>query len=128
MNRREFLLAAAVLALPFPALAPVPPEWTPAQSHAARRFVELQGGRIAYVERGAGPAAIFRHGYPLNGFQWRGPMARLSDLRRCIAPDLMGLGYSEIPAGTSLSPIAQCDMIVAVFSLTNVARPPTNSA
>ena len=74
MSRGEFLLAGAVLALPFSALAAVPAEWTPAQFHAARRFVELQVGRIAYVERGAGPAAIFLHGYPLNGFQWRGPM------------------------------------------------------
>jgi haloalkane dehalogenase len=99
MNRREFLVAGAVLALSFPALAAGPAEWTSAQFHAARRFVELPVGRIAYVERGAGPAAIFLHGYPLNGFQWRGSMARLSDVRRCIAPELMGLGYSEIPAG-----------------------------
>jgi haloalkane dehalogenase len=103
LDLSAFGLKISLLALPFPALAAVPAEWTPAQFHAARRFVKLPVGRIAYVERGAGPAAIFLHGYPLNGFQWRGPMARLSDLRRCIAPDLMGLGYSEIPAGTSLS-------------------------
>jgi haloalkane dehalogenase len=120
MSTREFLLAGAVLALPFPALAAVA-EWAPAQFHAARRFVELPVGRIAYVERGAGPAAIFLHGYPLNGFQWRGPMARLSDLRRCIAPDLMGLGYSEILTGTSLSPVAQCDMIVAFMERLGIA-------
>jgi haloalkane dehalogenase len=99
MNRCGFLLAASVLALPFSALAAVPAEWTPAQFHAARRFVELPVGRIAYVERGAGPAAIFLHGYPLNGFQWRGPMARLSDLRRCIALDLMGLAIARSRPG-----------------------------
>jgi haloalkane dehalogenase len=121
MKRREFLVAGAVLALSFPALAAGPAEWTSAQFHAARRFVELPVGRIAYVERGAGPAAIFLHGYPLNGFQWRGSMARLSDVRRCIAPDLMGLGYSEIPAGTSLSPVAQCDMIVAFMDRLGIA-------
>lgn len=121
MNRRELILGGAALALPLPVKAAMPDEWTPAQFHAARRFVDLPVGRIAYVERGSGPAAIFLHGYPLNGFQWRGAMARLSFQRRCIAPDLMGLGYSEIPAGTALSPRAQSEMIVAVMDRLGIA-------
>jgi haloalkane dehalogenase len=36
-----------------------------------RRFVDTEFGRIAYVERGKGPAALFVHGALLNGFQWR---------------------------------------------------------
>lgn len=113
MNRRELFVAGAVLALPFPTIAAAPAEWTPAQFHAARRFAELSVGRIAYVERGNGPVAIFLHGYPLNGFQWRGIMARLAAHRRCVAPDLMGLGHTEVPADQDLSPVAQADMIVA---------------
>jgi pimeloyl-ACP methyl ester carboxylesterase len=92
-----------------------PAEWTPDQFHAARRFVDLDVGRIAYVERGRGPGAIFLHGYPLNGFQWRGAMARLADRRRCIAIDLMGLGYSDVAQGADLSPLAQAAMVVAVM-------------
>jgi haloalkane dehalogenase len=83
--------------------------------HAARRFVETPYGRIAYVERGEGPAALFLHGYPLNGFQWRGALTRLMDDRRCIAPDFMGLGYTETPADQSLAPQAQADMLVALL-------------
>jgi haloalkane dehalogenase len=117
MNRRDLMIAGAALALPLPAVAraAASAEWTPARFHAARRFADLPVGRIAYVERGRGPAAIFLHGYPLNGFHWRGAMARLADRRRCVAPDLMGLGYSQIPEGTSLSPVAQADMIVALM-------------
>jgi pimeloyl-ACP methyl ester carboxylesterase len=122
MNRRELLIAGAALALPFPAFGAAPVEWTPAQFHAARSFVTLPVGRIAYVERGSGPAAIFLHGYPLNGFQWRGQLARLADRRRCIGPDLMGLGYSEIPAGISLSPVAQSEMIVAFMDKLGIAE------
>src|SRR5687767_2061062 len=123
MNRRELMLAGAALAMLFPAVAAIaaPAEWTVAQFHAARRFVALSVGRIAYVERGSGPAAIFLHGYPLNGFQWRGPMARLSAHRRCVAPDFLGLGYSEIPAGISLSPIAQSQMIIAFMDTLGIA-------
>lgn len=83
--------------------------------HASRRFARTAFGRIAYVERGAGPAALFLHGLPLNGFQWRGALERLSLYRRCIAPDSMGLGYSEIPEGQDLAPEAQAGMIVALL-------------
>lgn len=81
--------------------------------HAMRRFARTPFGRIAYVERGEGPAALFIHGLPLNGYQWRGALERLAPLRRCIAPDSMGLGYSEIPEGQDLSPGAQVEMLAA---------------
>ena len=62
---------------------------------------------------GSGPVALFIHGFPLSGFQWRGALERLADIRRCIAPDLMGLGSSEVADGQDLSPGAQADMLVA---------------
>jgi len=80
---------------------------------AMRRFADLRFGRIAYVERGSGQAALFLHGAPLNGFQWRGAIERLSPQRRCIAPDFMGLGYSEIPEHQSLAADAQVSMLAA---------------
>jgi haloalkane dehalogenase len=49
-----------------------PPQLHAAAFHTSRRFASTVYGRIAYVERGRGPAALFVHGYPLNGFQWRG--------------------------------------------------------
>ena len=81
------------------------------QFHASRKFADLAAGRIAYVERGSGGAALFLHGYPLNGYQWRGALSRLSRWRRCIAPDLLGLGYTEVPEGADLSPGAQTQML-----------------
>ena len=84
--------------------------------HAMRRFAHTRFGRIAYVERGEGPAALFLHGLPLNGFQWRGALERLASHRRCIAPDSMGLGYSEIPAGQDLAPEAQAAMFAAFLN------------
>ena len=43
-----------------------------------RRFVNTPSGRISYVERGAGPAALFVHGVMLNGY---GPFEAAVDLR-----------------------------------------------
>src|SRR5688572_7413848 len=83
--------------------------------HAMRRFAQTRFGRIAYIERGEGSAALFIHGLPLNGYQWRGALERLAAVRRCIAPDFMGLGYSEIPEGQDLSPGSQVEMLAELL-------------
>jgi pimeloyl-ACP methyl ester carboxylesterase len=79
--------------------------------HASRRFVDLPCGRIAYVEQGQGPAVVFLHGVPLNGYHWRHIMAGLSDMRRCIALDLMGLGYTEVAPEQDVTFTAQARML-----------------
>jgi haloalkane dehalogenase len=89
--------------------------------HASRRFAETGFGRIAYIERGTGPrAALFLHGFPLSGFQWRGALERLSPYRRCIAADFMGLGFTEVPPGQSLEPAAQAQMLASVLDALSV--------
>jgi pimeloyl-ACP methyl ester carboxylesterase len=80
--------------------------------HQQRRFAATPSGRIAYVERGNGPPALFLHGVPLNGFHWRHLLDRLADLRRCIAVDLLGLGHTETSHEQDLSFAAQAEMIV----------------
>lgn len=83
--------------------------------HAARRFAKTPFGNIAYVERGTGPVALFLHGFPLNGFQWRGALERLSPYRRCIAPDFMAMGYTEVAEGQDVDPDAQVAMLVSLL-------------
>jgi len=82
---------------------------------AAQRFAELPQGRIAYIDRGDGPAALFLHGFPLSSFQWRGAIDRLQSVRRCIAADFMGLGFTEPAAGQSLGAVAQAEMLAALL-------------
>jgi pimeloyl-ACP methyl ester carboxylesterase len=86
-----------------------------ADFHHSRRFAEVGSGRIAYVEQGAGPATLFVHGVPLNGFHWRHVIDRVKHRRRCIAIDLMGLGYSEIGPSQDVSFTAQARMIAEVL-------------
>jgi len=89
--------------------------------HAMRQFAELRFGRVAYVERGSGRTALFLHGFPLNGFQWRGALERLSPYRRCIAADFMGLGYSEIPDGQDLAPGQQVEMLTSLLDRLSIS-------
>ncbi|MGC1550482.1 MAG: alpha/beta hydrolase [Rhodanobacter sp.] len=89
---------------------------------ATRRFADIPFGKIAYVERGSGEAALFLHGAPLNSFQWRGALDRLSAYRRCIAPDFMGLGYSQIPEHQSLAPAAQTAMLATLLDTLAISK------
>jgi pimeloyl-ACP methyl ester carboxylesterase len=60
------------------------------------RSIETASGRISYAETGAGPVALFVHGVLLNKHLWRHQLAGLSDIRRCIAVDLLAHGDTEI--------------------------------
>ncbi|MGO4702011.1 alpha/beta fold hydrolase [Dyella sp. 2RAB6] len=124
MQRRQFLqYSLAALAAGAGLIAPVRARGLPGETHATdaatframRRYADLPFGRIAYADRGHGKAALFLHGAPLNSYQWRGAIDRLATHRRCIAPDFMGLGYSDIPAGQSLAAAAQAAMLAALL-------------
>ena len=90
--------------------------------HASRRFADVKSGRIAYFEKGRGPAALFVHGVPLNGYHWRHVIDRVQHRRRCIAIDLMGLGYSEIAPSQDVSFTAQARMIAEVLDATGIEQ------
>ena len=85
-----------------------------------RKYAETRFGRIAYVEKGQGQAALFLHGFPLNSFQWRDVIDRLADQRRCIAPDFLGLGYTEVAKGQSMAPSAQAEMLASLLDRLSV--------
>ncbi len=92
------------------------------QFQQARQFALTRFGRIAYIERGAGPVALFLHGYPLNGFHWRGVIEDLAASRRCIAPDMMGLGHTEVAADQDLSFEQQARMVASFLDALAIAQ------
>ena len=90
--------------------------------HANRRFADVKSGRIAYFEKGQGPAALFVHGVPLNGYHWRHVIDRVQHRRRCVAIDLMGLGYTEIGPSQDVSFTAQARMIAEVMDALGIEK------
>jgi pimeloyl-ACP methyl ester carboxylesterase len=90
--------------------------------HASRRFADVRSGRIAYFERGQGPVALFIHGVPINGYHWRHVIDRTKHRRRCVAIDLMGLGYSEIDPTQDVSFTAQAQMIAEVLDTLGIDK------
>jgi pimeloyl-ACP methyl ester carboxylesterase len=83
---------------------------------ARRRFIDTSAGRIASYEIGEGPTALFIHGYPLTAYHWRKQMSALCDIRRCVAVDLLGLGYTEPAEGVPITYTRQAEMIAEVVA------------
>ena len=77
----------------------------------SEEFVRTPSGTIAYAEQGQGPVALFVHGVLLNKHLWRHQLAHLSDIRRCIAPDLLAHGGTEAAQGGDLSVTANAQML-----------------
>lgn len=123
VGRREVIVAAGAAllaaAVARPALGKSSPQLPSSDAEEAQRYAQQRKyastryGRIAYVERGHGAVALLLHGFPLNGFQWRGVIPRLCTQRRCVAPDFMGLGFTQVNKGQSVSPGAQAEMLAA---------------
>lgn len=86
-----------------------------------RQFLTTDYGRIAYVESGKGQPLLLLHGFPLNSFQWRGVIPRLSGHRRCIAPDFLGLGNTETSPAQSVAPDSQASMILQFLDRLSIA-------
>src|SRR6202042_2577098 len=82
--------------------------------------VETPSGRISYASAGSGPAALFVHGVVLNKHLWRHQLAELSDLRRCIAVDLLAHGDTEIAPDQDVSVTANAKMLREVLDVLKI--------
>ena len=85
------------------------------QTELTIRSIETASGRISYAETGSGPVALFVHGVVLNKHLWRHQLAGLSDIRRCIAVDLMAHGDTEIEPTQDVSVTANANMLREVL-------------
>src|SRR5258708_29550859 len=63
----------------------------------ASRTAVVDGITLHYLTAGHGPAAILIHGYAETSRMWRPLMPLLAQKFPVIAPDLPGIGDSEIP-------------------------------
>jgi haloalkane dehalogenase len=63
------------------------------------RWFDSKQGRVHYIDEGSGPPILLCHGNPTWSFLYREIIIRLRDNFRCIAPDYLGFGLSDRPAG-----------------------------
>jgi pimeloyl-ACP methyl ester carboxylesterase len=68
--------------------------------------LEVEGGRLHYVDEGEGPPVVLVHGTPVWSFVYRRLIADLSTTHRVVAPDHLGFGLSDKPADADYRPAA----------------------
>jgi haloalkane dehalogenase len=64
-------------------------------SEPEKKFINVRGKKMSYVEMGEGDPIVFQHGNPTSSYLWRNVMPHLADQGRCIAVDLIGMGDSD---------------------------------
>ncbi|MGN7823137.1 haloalkane dehalogenase [Chitinophaga sp. 22536] len=62
---------------------------------AEKKFIDIKGRRMAYIDEGEGDPIVFQHGNPTSSYLWRNIMPYCRGLGRLIACDLIGMGDSE---------------------------------
>ena len=75
------------------------------------RFLELDGGRIHYIDEGTGETLLLLHGNPSWCFLYRKIIAALKGDFRCVALDFPGYGMSDAPAGYGFTPKEHSDVL-----------------
>ena len=68
------------------------------------RALDVEGGRLSYVDEGEGAPIVMVHGTPTWSFLYRHLIRDLSPRYRCVAPDHLGFGLSDRPPGWSYRP------------------------
>lgn len=86
-----------------------------ADKTAASRVAKIDGKKIHYLTAGQGPALILLHGYTQTSRMWRPLIDRVKDKFTIIAPDLPGIGDSDIPKNG-------CDMKTAAIRIHALAK------
>ena len=65
-----------------------------------KKYKEILGKRMAYLDSGAGQSIVFLHGNPASSFLWRNITPHVENMGRIVVPDLIGMGDSEKLEGT----------------------------
>ena len=60
-----------------------------------KKFGDVLGRQMAYVDVGSCDPIVFLHGNPTSSYLWRKIIPHCTGFGRCLAPDLIGMGDSD---------------------------------
>src|SRR5688572_1495824 len=85
------------------------------------KFLEIDGVRLHYFERGSGSPVVFLHGNAtmLQDFSLSEAFASAAKQNRAIAFDRPGFGYSTRPTTRMWTPAEQADLIAKALQRLN---------
>lgn len=71
-----------------------------------RKSITIEGKLISYMAAGEGNAVVFLHGFGVDSAAWLEQIGYLQKNYRVIAPDLPGIGTSELISDVSMEGVA----------------------
>ena len=85
-------------------------------------YIDILGSKMHYIEAGEGNPLLFIHGVPTYSYLWRNIIPQVKHHGRCIAVDLMGMGYSDKPdiEYTIFDHIKYVEAFIETLGLTNI--------
>jgi pimeloyl-ACP methyl ester carboxylesterase len=83
---------------------------------AAGQYFDYLGFDIFYRTEGQGPHLLLIHGYPFNTWDWAPLWDRLTERFTVIAPDMLGMGFSDKPVAYEYSVHDHADMHEALLA------------
>ena len=82
---------------------------------AAGKCFDYLGFNIFYRTEGSGPTLLLIHGYPFNTWDWAPLWDRLTARFTVVAPDMLGMGFSDKPVAYGYSVHDHADMHEALL-------------
>jgi pimeloyl-ACP methyl ester carboxylesterase len=125
-SRTGTILAASAAALAAAALYNTYRARKAEQDHPPTgRFVEVDGVRLHYIERGEGPPVVLIHGNVVTAedYVWSGVFNRVAERHRTVTIDRPGFGYSDRPQGSLWTAAQQADLLRQAFDRLGIERP-----
>ena len=127
MQRSKKIVVAAVVALSVLALVSVRCDRSSAEVEARlatppSRFVEVDGLRVHYRDRGSGPAIVLLHGSNSSLFTWEGWAADLARDHRVVTLDLPGHGLTGPDPRGRYRPAEMAAFLDEVVASLGIAR------
>ena len=83
---------------------------------AAGQNFDYLGFNIFFRAEGQGPHLLLIHGYPFNTFDWEPVWDRLTERFTVIAPDMLGMGFSDKPVAYEYTVHDHADMHEALLA------------
>lgn len=77
---------------------------------------------VFYVDEGQGDVLLLVHGFPTSSWDWAPVWPGLVSRFRCIAPDMMGFGFTAKPRNYHYSILDQADLHEGLLSTLGINR------
>jgi len=89
------------------------------------RFIEVDGVRLHYTDRGTGRPVVLIHGNAVSGHDYdtSGVAESLIRTNRVIIFDRPGFGHSERPRGRAWTAAQQAELLRKAFTMLHIRRP-----